>query len=36
MSYAAIAELLNGADKDDEIRVVVLHGAEIPSPQATI
>jgi enoyl-CoA hydratase/carnithine racemase len=25
--YTAIAELLNDADKDDEIRVVVLHGA---------
>jgi enoyl-CoA hydratase/carnithine racemase len=26
--YTAIADLLNDADKDDEIRVVVLHGAE--------
>jgi enoyl-CoA hydratase/carnithine racemase len=25
--YAAIADLLNDADQDDEIRVVVLHGA---------
>ena len=25
--YTAIADLLNDADKDDEIRVVVLHGA---------
>jgi enoyl-CoA hydratase/carnithine racemase len=34
--YAAIAELLNDADKDDEVRVVMLHPREIPSPQATI
>ena len=25
--YTAIADLLNDADKDDDIRVVVLHGA---------